>query len=79
MNFMELSKEIGNILLPIPRVWEGEKAVLEMKKEGFRHWRQMEWIGWYFQFQCEQLLSGVFEIPGPRYGNVGFDGFREIP
>ena len=36
----------------------------------------MEWIGFYFQMQCERLLSGFFTIPGDSYrdGSVEFDG-----
>jgi len=52
---------------------------MEMKAKGFRHWKQMEWIGFYFEFLCEGLLGEVMEIPGPKYGRVGFDGFLEIP
>jgi len=39
----------------------------------------MEWIGFYFQFLCEHLLKDIITIPGPKYGNVKFDGFNEIP
>jgi hypothetical protein len=38
----------------------------------------MEWIGFYFQFLCERYLSGIMKIPGPKYGRVGFDGFKEV-
>lgn len=50
-----------------------------MKKMGCRHWRQMEWIGFYFQFLCETHLPPLVKTPGPRYGNVVFDGFHKIP
>ncbi|MGB9912715.1 MAG: hypothetical protein ACPLRO_05050 [Candidatus Kapaibacteriota bacterium] len=39
----------------------------------------MEWIGFYFQFLCEKHLSNFMEIPGPKYGNVRFDAFKNIP
>jgi len=39
----------------------------------------MEWIGFYFQFLCENLLAEIMQTPGPRYGRVEFDGFCEIP
>ncbi len=39
----------------------------------------MEWIGFYFQFLCNKYLSRSMAIPGPRYGNAAFDGFKEIP
>jgi hypothetical protein len=58
------------------RDWDGKECVEEMRDSGYPHWRQMEWIGFYFQMQCEHLLSGVFDIPGDSYreGSVVFDG-----
>ena len=78
--FMEISKTIGDTLYKVlPRKWDGKKSILEMKDSGYKHWKQMEWIGWYFQFLCEKHLKGVIEIPGPKYGKVEFDGFKVIP
>ncbi len=77
--FLKLSKEISKPLLTINIVWDGKQSILEMKKNGYRHWKQMEWIGFYFQFKCEILLADILEIPGPKYGKVEFDGFKEIP
>ena len=79
MNFLLCSKRVGQILQSIAKVWDGRKCIIEMKEANFPHWKQMEWIGFYFQFLCEQRLSGILEIPGPKYGNVRFDGFKEIP
>jgi hypothetical protein len=79
MNFLKESKQIGKILKKIPKRWDGRKSILEMKKADFPHWKQMEWTGFYFQFLCEKHLSNVMDIPGPRYGNVSFDGFKCIP
>jgi len=50
-----------------------------MKESGYPHWKQMEWIGFYFQFLCENYLSGYVDVPGPKYGNVSFDAFRDFP
>jgi len=36
-------------------------------------------MGFYFQFLCERYLSSVVDIPGPKYGNVEFDAFKDIP
>ena len=63
----------------IPTVWDGKSAIKEMKQAGCRHWRQMEWIGFYFQFLCEQKLKGLFEFQEPRYGRTSFDGLFHIP
>ncbi len=63
----------------LPRSWEGRTCILRMRDEGFPHWRQMEWIGFYFQFLCAGLLPPLMKIPGPRYGKPEFDGFCEVP
>lgn len=72
-------KEISTRLKKIHKVWNGKEAILEMKQSGFAHWRQMEWIGFYFQFLCEKFLQDIFEFQKPRYNNVAFDGFYKIP
>ena len=77
--FLNLSKEISNYLKEIPSFWDGKKSILEMKNSGFNQWKQMEWIGFYFQFLCEKLLQNIITIPGLKYGKVEFDGFKEIP
>jgi len=77
--FFKTAKEISQGFKNIPILWDGRKSILEMKKSGFKQWKQMEWIGWYFQFLCERLLREIMKIPGPQYGNVQFDGLKEIP
>lgn len=79
MNFRDTSIAMAQVLKKIPQVWNGKKAILEMKNADFPHWKQMEWIGFCFQFLCEKYLSKVAEIPGSKYGNVTFDGFNVIP
>jgi len=79
MNLLKVARQIGKKLKNIPKKWDGRKSILEMKKSHYPHWKQMEWIGFYFQFLCEKYLSNFMEIPGPRYGNVNFDAFRDIP
>lgn len=78
-NFLKDSVEIGKILKAVPKVWDGKKSILEMKKQKFAHWKQMEWIGFYFQFLCEKYLRDIIQMHGPKYGNVRFDGFKDIP
>lgn len=78
-DFLKTSKEIGSKLKFISRVWNGKDSILEMKKFKSSHWRQMEWIGFYFQFLCERYLSDIIKIPGPKYDNVTFDGFKNVP
>ena len=62
----------------LPKVWDGRNAILEMKEGGSRHWRQMEWQGWYFEFKCQSLFQDILQMPGKKYGNVEFDAFAEI-
>ena len=62
----------------MPKVWDGRASIIEMKESGYRHWKQMEWIGFYFQFLCEKHFAGIIDMPGKKYGNTEFDGFGEI-
>lgn len=75
----KLITRLEELLTQMPTVWDGRKAVLEMRNAGYPHWKQMEWIGFYFQFLCDTKLSPVVTIPGPKYDRVEFDGFSEIP
>ena len=77
--FMKMVSDLTELLKSIPTRWDGKKAILEMKETGYPHWRQMEWIGFYFQCLCERYLRDVMRIPGPQYGRVAFDGIYEIP
>ncbi len=77
--FLTLTRTLESYLVRIPTVWDGKQAIMEMKDNGSRHWRQMEWIGFYFQYLCEMHLSSTMEMPGPQYGNASFDGFLQFP
>jgi hypothetical protein len=79
MNFRATAKRIARTLARIPKHWDGQQVILDMKAADFPHWRQMEWIGWYFQFLCNTQLSRIMQIPGPKYGKAEFDGFLNIP
>ncbi|MBI2623705.1 MAG: hypothetical protein HYW65_04015 [Candidatus Liptonbacteria bacterium] len=72
-------EELGKLLKQLPPLWDGRKAIAEMRRAGYPHWKQMEWIGFYFQFLCDTRLPPLVKIPGPKYGKVEFDGFAEIP
>lgn len=52
--------------------WHLKKAVVEMKANGWPHWRQSEWPGFYFEYREAALGKKEF-ARGPRYGNVTFD------
>ncbi len=79
MVLKKLFAQLEEVLTQMPALWDGRKAILEMRDSGYPHWRQMEWIGFYFQFLCDSRLSPLVKIPGPKYGRVEFDGFSEIP
>jgi hypothetical protein len=54
--------------------WDGRESILEMKAAGSHHWRQMEWIGFYFEFKARQVLQvALGGSIGPTYGRVTFD------
>ena len=54
--------------------WDGKKVILEMKENEGRNWRQMEWIGWYFEYWCNRNLKSVMQMPcSKKYGKVEFD------
>jgi len=75
----KLIEQLEKLLAQIPPKWDGRKAILEMRDASYPHWKQMEWIGFYFQFLCDKKLPPLMKIPGPKYGRVEFDGFSEIP
>lgn len=62
----------------MPKMWDGRQSILEMKNAGNRQWRQMEWMGFYFEFLCENAFGSILEMPGMRYGRAEFDAFRKI-
>ncbi|MBI3075212.1 MAG: hypothetical protein HYY92_03320 [Parcubacteria group bacterium] len=78
-NILGTAKELGKALSLIPTHWDGRSAILEMRNAESRDWRQMEWMGFYFEFLCEKFLSEITKIPGPRYGNTQFDALKKIP
>jgi len=78
--FASISATIAEALLPLKRGWDAKESILEMKNGGGRQWKQMEWIGWYFEYKCEKLLTHLFErFQYPKYGNTPFDGLYHIP
>ena len=83
--FETIAKKLADKLKGVPKEWDGKAAILAMKEGGSRHWKQMEWIGFYFEFLCEKYLSSEdadsFMVKDERssYGNTQFDSFFEIP
>lgn len=56
----------------LPTQWDGREAILEMKNRNGQ-WRQMEWIGFYFELLCHDRIAAPLQTPGARYENVQFD------
>jgi len=53
--------------------WDGKKCIEYLKKHDY-NWRQMEWIGFYFEFRAKQILaSSLGGGTGPTIGNVTID------
>jgi hypothetical protein len=58
----------------LPKFVDGKKAILEMRAGGSRNWRQMEWIGFWFEFFLEQNLIPILGgTRGPTFGTTQFD------
>ena len=58
----------------IPKFVDGKEAIMEMKNGGSRNWRQMEWIGFWFEFFVEtQIKPTLGNTVGPTYGKTTFD------
>ena len=62
----------------MPKAWDGKESILEMKEAGFKDWKQMEWIDFYFKFLGQKHFSSIIEMPGKKYGITKFDAFSEI-
>jgi hypothetical protein len=75
----EICTEIENRLKDIPAFWDGKACILEMKDADYPQWKQMEWMGFYFQYLCEKHLAGLFQFQMPKYGKTAFDGLYQVP
>lgn len=71
-------KKLQIASLNIPKNWDGRNSIIEMKEEGSKQWRQMEWMGFYFEFLCQKHFANIIDMPGKKYGNTEFDAFSEI-
>lgn len=58
----------------LPTVVDGREAILEMKREGYRGWRDLEWIGFWFEHLVEtKVLPVTGGRRGPTFGRTEFD------
>lgn len=65
------------LLRAFPRNWDGRSCILEMKENGGR-WRDMEWIGWYFEYLCQRRLAGILKMPSEKCLRCRFDGYGAV-
>jgi len=57
----------------MPSHWDGKQCILELKGADY-NWRQMEWIGFWFEWKARHLLEGVIGGGGgPTFGRTTFD------
>lgn len=71
-------KPLVDHLRRFPWDWDGQAAIHTLKDANYQ-WKQMEWIGWYFEYLCMHRFREFMRIPGPKHGNVEFDGFLGFP
>jgi hypothetical protein len=64
----------------LPSHVDGRDAIEQMRQEGSRNWRQMEWIGFWFEhFVDVVFLTGTTGLTGPKYGTTQFDFMLDEP
>ena len=77
---LKIRDTIKNLLFNnFPSNWDGKHSILELKTaseaDGQNHgWKQMEWIGFYFEWKARKILiNNLGGSTGPRFGSVVFD------
>lgn len=76
-HFSDDLKKLVDACHDFPSAWDGRKCILEMREGGGR-WRDMEWIGWYFEFLCKKRFEGILTMPSEKCGRCRFDGFGSV-
>ena len=72
--YEEVISLFDQLIKVLPKYVDGKKAILEMKDGGSKNWRQMEWIGFWFEFFLEQNLIPILGgARGPTFGTTQFD------
>ena len=71
----EEALEVLNLISQtIPKKVRGQDAIMEMKNSGSCNWRQMEWIGFWFEHFVEnQIVPKLGGARGPSFGSTEFD------
>lgn len=74
----EASEIVEALAAVLPAEIDGREAILELQRTGSTHWRQTEWIGfWFEEAAAPALRQKLTGKPGPRYGNTTFDYQRD--
>ncbi len=75
----EANEIVEGIAEILPRVLDGREAIMMMKNEGSRNWRQMEWIGFWFEHLVDTKVDSALGVRrGPSYGKTRFDIERQF-
>jgi hypothetical protein len=65
---------LSNLIKVMPDHIHGREAIVEMRDGGSPNWRQMEWIGFWFEHLVDsQLKSRLGVSIGPSVGRTKFD------
>ncbi len=69
---------IDKLIPYIPKKINGRDAILQMRDEGSPNWRQMEWIGFWFEHIVKLALrEDLNKSEQSNYGNTRFDLVRK--
>jgi hypothetical protein len=72
--YEEVISLFDQLIKVLPRFVDGKNAILEMKDGGSKNWRQMEWVGFWFEFFLEKNLIPILGgTRGPTFGTTQFD------
>lgn len=77
--FLDDIAKIEPLLKDLPKNWNAKEAITEMKEKNYPHWKQMEWVGFYFQYLCDRRFKGIMKLQQPKYGKTSFDGLMSYP
>ncbi len=79
MEWKAEGRTIRDVLMQgLPVIWDGRECIQFLKQHDY-NWRQMEWIGWFFDFAARQLLIETLGgSEGPRFGRTRMDYKRDF-
>lgn len=75
----ELEQILSELVPNIPDSISGKEAILQMKSEGSPNWKQMEWIGFWFEHLVSRhLLPAGNDQVLSKHGKTTFDLKRQF-